>query len=571
MSISTKTKVQRRRPPSPLSVVTLIVLLGLVVAPLVMVFIGAFLNGAPGLPKSDWSLKAILSVYASPDYLWPLVGTLILAVVTAGLSVVIGTLFAWLVARTNMFIRRVLEWGVILPLFISPFIGAVAWNLLGAPRSGIINTNLRWLLGLDDDAVLINISTMPGVVFVMLLYFMPYAYQLVGSSLRNMDPGLEEASYMNGRGIIATAFKVTLPIVRPALTAAFFMIAILATGVFTIPLALGVNTGFAPLGMHVYLKMTQFPVNPPVAAAIGTLIFWLTLLGIYFYRRSIRNARRFVTLGGKATRRREVKLGWMRVPATVLVALFGLFAAVLPIIALLITALTPYAMTDFRSMQFSLETITQVLGSIDVWNSLLNTVWLSLLAPTLAVLVAFAVAYVVVRERGRLGGALDYLATFPVAVPGIVFAMGILWLYIRTPIYATVAVLTIALVAAFLPTATRFSTTGLMQIDPSLEEAARMSGASRMRAALTITLPLVRPAILAAWSLLFIFASREVNETVLLALPSTRPLAVLAWDHINANDPGAAAVVSILLMLFMAAGLLIARFVFRTRLDSSNL
>jgi len=571
VSIATRTRTAKRMPASPLAIVTLIILLGLVVAPLIMVFYGAFQSGAPGLPKTTWSIKAILAVYTTPTYIWPLIGTLILAVVTALISVALGTLFAWLIARTNVFLRRTLEWGIIVPLFISPFIGAVAWNILGAPRAGMINSNLRWMLGLQDDAQIVNISTLPGVVFVMMLYFMPYAYLLVSSSLRNMDPGLEEASYMNGRGVAATAFRVTLPIVRPALTAAFFMIAILATGVYTIPLALGVNTGFAPLGLLVYLKNTQYPTNQPLAAAIGTLMFWFTLLGIYFYRRAIRNGRRYVTLAGKATRQRPVRLGWARWPATVLIAIYGLLAAVLPYIALILMALTPYAITDLRKIQASFDGFVRVLASIDTWHALLNTVWIGLIAPTIAVIIASAVAYVIIRQRGRLGGTLDYLSTFPVAVPAIVFATGMLWLYIRTPLYATVLTLALALVAGFMPTATRFISTGLMQIDPSLEEAARMSGASRFRAAFTITIPLIRPAILSAWSLLFIFASREVNETVLLATPNTRPLAVLAWNDLDANDPAAAAVASILLTVFMVVGILISRFVFRTRLDSSNL
>lgn len=571
VSVATRSKARRRRPPSTLSVVTLIVLVGLVLAPVATVFYGAFRSDAPGLPADHFSVRAILEVYASPVYVVPLIGTLVMAVVTSAASVALGTAFAWIIARTDVFLRRVLEWGVIVPLFISPFIGAIAWSILGAPRSGMINMNLRWMLGLDDHAVIVNISTMPGVMFVMMLYFLPYAYLLVSSSLRNMDPALEEASYTNGRGVLATALRVTLPVVRPALTAAFFMIAVLATGIFTIPQALGIDTGFTPLGLQVYRKMSVYPFDPPVAAAIGTLLFWFTLLGIYFYRRSVRNSRRFVTLGGKATRQRAVKLGPARVPLTIFVALYGFLAAVLPYIALILMSLTPYAMTDFRRMQLSLDSFAHLLSRPDVANAFLNTIWIGLLAPTIAVVIAVAVSYVVIRERGRLGGVVDYIATFPVAVPGIVLATGMVWLYIRTPLYATVAILAIALVTTFLPTAMRFVSTGLMQIDPSLEEAARMSGASQLRAALTVTVPLMRPAILSVWSLLFIFASREVNETVLLAGPNSRPLAVLAWNDIDASDPSSAATIGLLLTLIMAGGMALAQFVFRTRLDSSNL
>jgi iron(III) transport system permease protein len=571
VSIETKRAAAKKRPPSVLAVVLLVVLTGLIIFPVGTVFYGAFQSDAPGLPDNTFSWRAILEVYTSPAYLWSLLGTLVMAVVTSGTAVILGAVAAWIIARTDVFLRRILEWGIIIPLFISPFIGAIAWNLLGAPRSGMINTNLRWILGLPEGTVIVDIGTVPGVMFVMMLYFLPYAYLLVSSSLRNMDPGLEEASYMNGRGIVATALRVTFPVVRPALAAAFFMIAVLATGIFTIPQVLGLDTGFVPLGLQVYRRITVFPSDPPVAAAIGTLLFWFTLLGIYFYRRSVRNSRRFVTLGGKATRQRAVKLRWARVPVTILVAMYGLLAAVLPYIALILMSLTPYAMTDFRSMTLSFDSFIALVDGPDVWNAFLNTLWIGLLAPTVAVLIALAVSYVVIRERGRIGGIIDYIATFPIAVPGIVFATGMIWLYIRTPLYATVAILALALIAAFMPTAARFVTTGLMQIDPALEEAARMSGAGKFRALFTITVPLMRPAVLSAWTLLFIFASREVNETVLLSGPNSRPLAVLAWDQIEASEYAASAAIGILLTAIMAAGILFARLVFRTRLDSSNL
>ncbi|WP_157814004.1 MULTISPECIES: iron ABC transporter permease [Microbacterium] len=558
-----------KRGPSPFAVVILILLGGLILVPVAMVFFGAFQSAAPGLPGTTFSLRAIMEVYGTTAYLGSLIGTLLMALSVAVLAVVFGALAAWILARTDVRLRAVLELGVIVPLFISPFIGAVAWNMLGAPRSGIINVNLRWIFG--TDATFIDIGTVPGVIFVMLLYFLPYTYMLISASLKNMDPGLEEASYMNGRGIVATAMKVTLPIVRPSLTAAFFMIAVFATGIFAIPAALGLDTGFSPLAVQVYRKMTVFPSDPPAAAAIGTLIFWFTLAGIYFYRRSIRNSARFVTVGGKATRPRVVKLGWARWPVTILVALYGFLAAVLPYAAIILISLSPYTITDFRKMQFSLDSLWTVVTSPDVTSALLNTVWIALLAPTVAVLIGLGVAYITVRERGRIATIIDYISNFPMAVPGIVFATGIIWLYVRTPLYATLALLIITLVATYMPQATRFAATGLMQVDGSLEEAARMSGASKFRAITTVTMPLVAPSLMSAWVLLFIFSSREVNEAVIVAGPRSQPLSVLAWNYVENGSLNQAAVVGLLMSLVMLAGLILARYVFRVRLTSSQL
>ncbi len=557
------------RRPSTLGIVVFIVLLGLVAGPVAMVFVGAFQSTAPGLPNNSFSLDAIYSVYFSGEYYGSLIGTLIMALVTAALSVVFGGLAAWFLTRVNVPGRRIWEFGLILPLFLSPFVGALAWMMLAAPNSGMINVNLRWMLG--TDATFVNIMTLPGVVFVMLLFYIPYAYLFISSALKNMDPSLEEASYMNGRGTFQTALQVTLPIMRPALVASFFFVAVLATGVFVIPAVLGLNASFSPLAVEVYRAMTVFPSRPPVGAALGTLLFWFTLGGVFLYRRSVRNANRFVTVGARGTRPRLVRLRAGRFIAAAAFALYGLLAAVLPYAVLIVMALTPFAITDFRRMTFSFDGIVQVWRTPDVLTALGNTIFLGLVVPTVTIIVGLAVAYVVVRERGRMGAIADYLGTLPIAVPGIVFATGILWMYVRSPIYATVLLVAVALIGAYIAQAARFASAGLVQVDKSLEEAARMNGAGKIRTILTVTFPLLRPALLSAWTLLFVFATREVNEAVILSGPKSRPLSVLAWNYVEQGSIRNAAVVGLFLTVVMVIGILFARFVLRAKLDSSNL
>ena len=270
-----------RRRPSILLWVVLVVMLGLVGAPIVTTFIAAFASGTLGLPKTTFSLDAIWRTYFSGELLWPLIATLLLSVLVAALAVGIGAAAAWVV---------------------TPFIGTIAWLVLASPRAGMINVNLRWMLG--TDATFVDIMTLPGIIAIMVLFFVPYAYLLVSSALKNMDPSLEEASLMNGRGTFATMFKVTFPIARPALVAAFFFIAVLATGTFTVPQLLGVDMGFQPLAVKVYRAVTATPADPAFAAAVGTLMFWFTLAGMYFYRRAIKHANRYVTVGARGTRPR---------------------------------------------------------------------------------------------------------------------------------------------------------------------------------------------------------------------------------------------------------------------------
>jgi iron(III) transport system permease protein len=364
---------------------------------------------------------------------------------------------------------------------------------------------------------------------------------------------------------------VALPIVRPSIAAAFFFVAVLATGVFAIPSVLGLDAGFTPLAVQVYRSTTVFPANPPLGAAIGTMLFWFTLAGIYFYRRAIRNGGRFVTVGARGTRPRLIRLGWKKIPVTAGFGLYVLLATVLPYAALVLMSLTPFAITDLRELSLSFDNFIEVASTPDVLSSFGNSLWLAFLVPTLAVVLGMAVAYVVVRERGRLGGLIDYVSTVPIAVPGIVFAAGIVWLYLRSPLYGSVALIVIALVGVYIPHASRFASAGLIQIDKSLEEAARMQGAGKLRVIRTITFPLVRPALMSAWILLFVFSMREVDEAVIIAGPNSRPLAVLAFSFIEAGAIRNSAVIGLLLTVVMLVGILIARVVFRVRLDSTRL
>ena len=564
-------RVKGLRPPSALAVVIFILLLGLVAGPTIMVFVGALQSEAPGLPNNHFSWDAVYRVYLSGQFYGSLLGTLGVAVVTAALSVVFGGVAAWFLTRVAVPLRKLWEFGLILPLFLSPFVGALAWLLLAAPNSGMINVNLRWMLNLPQDAVLVDVMTLPGVIFVMLLFYVPYAYLFISAALRNMDPSLEEASSMNGRGTFLTALRVTLPMMRPAIVASFFFVAVLATGVFVIPAVLGLNTSFSPLAVEVYRAMTVFPADPPTGAALGTLLFWFTLAGVYLYRRSVKNAGRYVTLSARATRPRLIRLPVGRWVAAAFFAIYFLLAAVLPYLTLVLMSLTPFAITDLRKVELSFAGIVQVWKRPDVATAFGNTIVLGLVVPTVVVLIGLGIAYVVVRERGRLGAIIDYLGTFPIAVPGIVFATGILWLYVRTPIYATVFVLVIALVGAYMPQGARFASAGLIQIDRSLEEAARMNGAGKLRMLFTVTFPLLRPSLLSAWTLLFVFATREVNEAVILSGPKSRPLSVLAWNYVEQGSLQQAAVVGLFLTVVMAVGMLFARFVLRAKLDSSNL
>ncbi|GGI08691.1 ABC transporter substrate-binding protein [Egicoccus halophilus] len=546
----------------------LVILSGLIVAPVAAIFYGAVRTGAPGMADQGFTLTAVREVYTTGPYLATLGWTLLMAVGVAAISTTFGACAAWLLTRTDLRWKNLFELSVIAPLFLSPFVGALAWVALAAPNSGMVNVNLRWLL--DTDATFVNIMTFTGVVFVLNLYYIPYGYLFVSSALKNMDPSLEEASYLNGRGVIATVRHVTFPIIRPALLAAFFFIAVLATGIFSVPGVLGLNATFNVLAVEVYRSMSIWPTNHARGAAIGTLLLWFTVLGVYFYRRAIRHASRYVTISARGTRPRVVRLGWVRYLISAVFLGYLLFATLLPYVALGIASLNPFTITDFRQMQFSFNNFLEVASSGRIVDATINTLVLGVVTPTATVLLGLAAAYCVVRMSGRTGAVVDYLATVPIAIPGIVFATGMLWVYVRTPLYATLTLLVIAFMGTYIPHAARFAGNSLMQIDPALEESSRVTGASRMRTLRRITLPLSKPSLLSAWVLVFVFVVREINTAILLYAPDTQILSVVAWGYIQDGTVRNAAVVGLLQTLVLIGGVLIARFLFRVKLSSTQ-
>lgn len=203
----------------------------------------------------------------------------------------------------------------------------------------------------------------------------------------------------------------------------------------------------------------------------------------------------------------------------------------------------------------------------EVTESITNTLEVGMVTPTLCVALGVFLTYAIRRLRVSGGWLLDYLAMFPVAIPGIVFGTGIFWTYLLTPIYGTIWILVVAFIASYLPFAYRIGDPSLLQIDRVLEEASALCGASHWRTAAKVTMRLVRPALLSAWVMVFIFSVREVSAAILLTSSDNVVLSVLSWNYLDYGDVQKAAVVGLLQTVILIGGVMLGRFVFRVRLS----
>jgi len=536
----------------------------LVLVPMGFMFLGSVLSGGLADPDSHLTLEKLREVYASAPS-WRTVGsTLAISSLVGILATLAGVLLAWLVARTDLPAKGAMETCIIAPLFLSPFVGAIAWLILASPKAGLINVLAQAQFGATGPVL--NVATPGGIVAIMALYFVPYAYLTVASSLRNIDPAMEEASYLNGASVLRTALRITLPVVRPALLSAFFFIFVLSAGTFAIPAVLDRGSQVRFLAVDVFQASATYPIDYGKSAAIGTLLFWISLLGIACYRLASRAARRFVTITARGYRIRLLRFRRWRFLMIGVVGLYVTLAIVLPYLALIYSAFTRFTSDDVLHAPWTMSNAVAVAGSAEVVDSIENTLLVGVLSPTLCVALGVFLVYAIRRLKLAGGRWLDYLAMFPIAVPGIVFGTGIFWTYVLTPAYGTIWVLVLAFVASYLPFAYRISDTALLQIDRSLEEASALCGASHRTTASRVTLRLMRPALLSAWVMVFIFSVREISAAILLSSSDNVVLSVLSWNYLDYGDVPKAAIVGLIQTVILAIGIVLGRFVFRVRL-----
>jgi iron(III) transport system permease protein len=550
------------------STVLILALLALVGLPTAFVFIDAVARDPVDL-SLGFTLSTVKDVYTDGEVLTSLWQTVLVSIVVGVLATTVGGVLAWTLTRVDLPRPGLLETFAVIPMFLSPLVGTIAWQSLLSPTSGILNDLLT-----DARApgwMHLNIDSLWGIVFVLTINYVPYGYLFSSGVLRNVDAGLEEASHMSGAGLWRTARKVLVPVLRPALLSSVLFISILAAGEFSVPSILGAKTSYTPLSVQVYQAIHNFPQDYPRAGAISTIMVVISLIAMVFYRRALRQGGRFVTVAGRGFSNRRFVPGTWRLPVTTVIWLYIIVTVVLPYLALLIIVTTRYRTGDLSDLHFTTDNITAVLNAQDVRSAIRNTVVVSILVPLACLLVGLIVVYCTDRLKVPGGSAANLIATAPLAISGIVFGAGVLVAYIRTPLYATIWLIAIALIAHYVSHSVRIVGNGFSQLDPSLEEAARLNGASPPRVLRTIGAPMLRPSLVSAFLLIYVFTVREVNTTVMLYSPTSLVLSVLAWNYLADGTLAQAAVVGVIQTLLMIVGVVIARFVFGIRTTRSAL
>jgi len=519
------------------------VLLCLVGYPLAWLLFGAF-----GLPQS-FGLEHLERAFTRPQNFAALLNTVQLALGAGSMSILIGVPLAWATARTDMPLRRLIHALVALSYITPPYLTALAYSILLGPDAGQFNRLLRALFGFASGPI--NIFSMPGVIFVIGIHVFAFTYFLTHSALRSVDAALEESAQMLGAKPWQTTLRINLPLVAPAITGGALLAAIESMALFGPQAIIGTPAQIVFLPTRIYATIGGYPPRWGEASALSLLLVVLTVAGLALQRGYLER-RSFITVGGRGVRSRRTALGHWRWPLFAFCLLLVFFSAIAPLGVLTLTAFAKSWTEPLSFANLTLQHFFTALSEDQVAvRGILNSFKLATAAATLAVLIGAAVAYLDVRTSARGRRLLDYLAILPLGLPGTVMAVGILLAFIRMPlpIYGTLSILLIAYVARFLPLATRSANATLRQIDPSLEEAGRATGASWWGAVKLILLPLARPGLLVAFLLVFIPAFGELSATILLYTGGTETIAIAIY---RLNDLGQLEVVSALAVFTIA-------------------
>jgi iron(III) transport system permease protein len=553
----------------------LLVLLGfLVLYPVAMLLLGALTNTNPvvdGFGVFDLSLANFLTVLGNPNVHNALANSLIACAGGTALAVVIGLAFSWIVVRTNTPCKGFVAAASLIPLFVPPLVAGVAWSILGSPKSGLINTMMAWA-GLDWR---IDLYSMAGLILVFGMYYAPYIYLFTASALRNMDPSLEEAAEIAGVGPIRTLFTVTFPLIAPAIISGMLLSFIVMLGIYGIPAVLGAPANISVLTTYIF-KLTNW--SPPLystAAAVAIILMVVTGALVLLQQRVLAG-RSFTTVAGKAFRPRALELGRWRWVTLALALLYLFTVVVLPTLALIVAAFRrflfiPTAASLFDMRHYSLVHFEAVFDNPLTMRSIWNTMEVGLATAVLGGIVAFAIGYTVHRSSAPARRAIDLIATLPVAIPGLVIGVAYLWAWIGLPggLYGTIWILTLAFVARFMPDTMKSLSTSFLQIHRELEEAAWICGKGRIGTIRTIVLPLARPGTVAAMTLLFILAIRELGSSLFLYTSDTMVMAVLLLDYYEGGNTGKTAAFSLVQTALLAVLIGVATWLSRGSADAS--
>ncbi|HET7089433.1 MAG TPA: iron ABC transporter permease [Anaerolineae bacterium] len=527
--------------------------------PLLLLLWGSLKIGGP-TEVSALTLENFREAYSDPRSYTLLLNSVVYAGGTCLFSLILGTSLAFVIERTNTPLKSLFTAMALVPLIVPGILHTIAWILLLSPRIGVVNRALMGLLGLAEAPF--NIYSLGGMIWVEGLHLSPLVFVIMAAAFRSMDPALEEAALTSGAGVPATLRRVTLQLARPAIASTMLIMFIRGLESFEVPALIGLDAGVRVFTSRIFLALKEFPPNYGLAAAFAVGLLLISVIGILLYNRLTANRGQFATVTGKGFRPHLIDLGKWRYVTSLVFVLYFLFLVGLPLLILLWTSLNRFytipALDKLGGL--TLDNYAFVMNMGRARTSLVNSLILSVSSATVVMLVTAVIAWITVKTRWPGRVALDVVTFLPITIPGLVLGVSLIWMYLvlPIPIYGTLWILLLAYITRYMPYGIRANSASMVQIHDELEEAASVAGSSWLQTFRRVTLPLLKPGLIAGWIYVVVVSFRELSSSILLYSSKSIVLSILIFDLWDGGQFPIVAALSVMMVLILVVLVAIA-------------
>jgi iron(III) transport system permease protein len=454
--------------------------------------------------------------------------------------------------------RRFIELSLMFGFFLPSVPMMMGWILLLDKNYGLLNVAAQKLFFLDGP--LFSIYSIPGIMWVHLsLTTIPIMVIMLAPALRQIDAAYEEAGEMSGAGSFTIFYRVTLPLLAPAILTAFIAGLIRSLETFEVEQLLGVPAGIYVYATRIFEMISREPPLFSQALALSTVFLAMLFVLAGYYQIYLVRAGNRATLTGKGLRLSLRKRKWALAVSVGLI-LYVLFSIFLPLLVLISGSVNKLFGFFFLDDPWTFQHWVGVFADDRFFRSAINSVSLGLTVGVIGCLLFALLSWVIVRSRLWSRNILSFLVWLPWAIPGLILGLTLLSLLLNVPglnkLYGTLIPLILALIVKELPIGVQMIRTSIAQTSTELEEAAKMSGAGFWQIFRRITLPLIAPTLVSVFLLIFASTIRDISTVVLIAAPGTRTLSLLMFDFASSGRFESAAVVGVIIAfisLFVAA------------------
>ena len=531
---------------------SVLILLYFIVLPLAVLIIDSV------VVDGHLDVSSYLTVYGQAVNMRALTNTAKISILVMILSVLITFPLAWLIGRTDLPGRKKFRTILVASYMIPPYVGAIAWTQLLNPDVGYLNALLKTIFSLSKAPF--NIYTEGGLIWVLTLFYSPFAFITISRAMEKMDPTLEEASRVSGASPLRVLWDVTLPLMAPSILAGGLLVFIGAGSAFGIPAIVGMPGNIEVLTTRIVSFV--YMGNDSGIRNATTLAVSLMILanGLLFFMTWFMGRKDYTTIGGKSTRPALVELGKWKGLATFLVAVYAFIAVILPLGSIVITSFMVSMSKGLSLDNFGFDAWIPVLENSQYLDCIWRSLGYAFIAATIGTILSLFVAYLSVKTHVKGRSLPDLLVMVGGSTPSVVIALALIITFSGNyglNLYSTMWILIVSYLVKYMTMSVRTIAASLSQVSTSLEEAGLNSGAGWLRICKDIIMPLIAPSIVAGWFLIFMPSFYELTMSNLLYGSDTQTIGVLLYELQTYADTQNASVMSVIILIIVMVGNLI--------------